>query len=494
MNRSIRIAAFPLLAALASALASALTMPLAAADATAPAPTPGDPPRLTLQHLELTDGRVLDGRAVGPGYASADTATGPAVRAVGPGFELCDPATGEVIGTIPAPAPADIVSARAVTVTPAVAPGDARANAALAWYAACTCSPLHDNHYPLWKTLSAARRGPLPKDAPALLAYLEPALRLLARGADSAYCVWDPDDATVAGDPFKRFLCMQRLIEVALLRARVELPTAPAAAVDDLVTCLRATRRSIPARPTLADVQHANYQEREVIAWAAAMLPHLPAGERARFARAWADLPAAPAAADALPRELHLAQNRFRRLLAMSEDQRLAELRELLTGWSDPPAEADLPGLVARSRLEACLAALPSLYADAGDRLRQPLAQRMPTLAPAVKDAVTGHPVVEQVWVGVVSAGWQEGSVAVERAELTTALDCIEHGDAALADHGDPLAGKPFVLTPDGAGFVLALADMPRDHPHFLFDLAVGDVALPPAQGGSATAAAPSDF
>jgi hypothetical protein len=92
--------------------------------------------------------------------------------------------------------------------------------------------------------------------------------------------------------------------------------------------------------------------------------------------------------------------------------------------------------------------------------LRRPLGERLRKEAMYTTGEQAPHPLIElcaPAWSAIAS---QEVRGLLLREQLVAALDYLERGEAALADHLDVLTGKPFRFEKTADGFRL-LADVP---------------------------------
>ena len=342
----------------------------------------------------------------------------------------------------------------AVVAAPPVAAGapvlDPAANAALDWWRAIAVLPKDSD--PIWKKEEARRTQQRVACTEAELALLRTPLELLALGAANTYCDWGVD---LRGEAYNASLPhlggFRKLIRLGLLRSQVRGPSEGAAAVDDLVLCLRSTRLCSTGSGLIISFLVAMSMESDCLATAARIAPGLPAAERQRLAAALDRLPMLEAAT-ALRGELEfiagsITEMRSRPLLERAKflsgsgsgDSVLKRVQETVINRSDDAIDRSLRQL-------AEIAPRLDTY------LRQPLAGRLMPFKPVFQGgAEMMTPMLNDLFPKLDSITKSEIRLATTRQQLVAALAFLDRGEAGLAAHPDPFTGKPFTLVQDGA-------------------------------------------
>jgi hypothetical protein len=400
--------------------------------------------------------------------------------------EASTPAPAASVPSSPsAPPPAAVASATAA------APLDPAANAALAWWQAITLAPGQAD--PVW-ALARSPKSLLP-DATADACFNRPcqALDLLAKGAAEPYCEWGGDvrqDGAMMPLPYLN--PMRDLVRLGVLRARWHAQRGEdAAAVDDLLVCMRVARLCAGRRPTMIGVLVGISTEAVAITCAARLAPQLAPEARRRLAAGIGALPEGATMADAGDQELGLMQWDVDRLLAMPIAGRVQD-RMLGAGDHEALTEAQ----ASDASLRACLADYRVDVARWQAHLRLPPGERVKPMPAA--DAGPRHPLAQMLSPAWEMVGTSEVRLLVAREQLRAALDQLDRGDAGLAAHPDPLSGKPFVLERSGGGFRLR-SSIPNVNREAVLEVGKTEEASASATGAapgapSATGAAPGDF
>lgn len=382
--------------------------------------------------------------------------------------------------------------APAAAVSPPPAPAatlDPEANAALDWWRAMHALPAADSAI---AQLAAAKRPRLPD--PVADAYFTGqawAVVLFVRGAAAPYCAWGIDGAQDGVHTLLPHISdFHRLHRLVLLRARWHAQRGEAtAAVDDLIAGLRAVRLVAGLHPSLIEVMVAFSRESQAIATAAELAPGMPPEQRRRLAAALPILPAREIGDHlclALDLELAVARRECGRLLGMPLTDR--------TAWIDGagrPAAARAGDAAALSDdgIRAFIAGYPAEIARWQQHLRRPLGERLTPLAPPIPaDDPAAHPLLRTLAPAIDPLSAAEVRLLVRRALLVAALDVLERGDQALADHRDPVRGLPFRREAAEGGFRL-IADGAKEP----IELPVGAAPAQEAAAGAGGAGA-ADF
>lgn len=377
----------------------------------------------------------------------------------------------------PVPAPA------AVATSP-----DPSANAALDWWRAIDAMPKEDE--PIWK-LADLQSSKLP-DPVADAQFNRPCLALdqLALGASNAYCAWGVDAAQEGAAAILPYMGrMRSLVRLIILRARWHAQRGEKAeAVDDLVVVLRTARLISSRQPLLMDFLLGLGCERLAIDAAGRVALQLDEVQRRRLLAAASGLPAGVSAADALESETGMVRCEIGRMLALPMQRRIATMANLMgkRGLLDSLA---LSAQATDASLKTCLDAFPVEVARWQALLRRPPAERLRKEPAFSTGDKAPHPLLEVLAPAVQQIAANELRVLLLREQLLAALDYLDRGEPALADHLDVLTGKPFRLEKTASGFRL-LADIPEAKQGAT--LVVGE--SPPAAPAAAPAAAAADF
>ncbi len=340
-------------------------------------------------------------------------------------------------------------------VTVVAAPLDPSANAALDWWRAMSLMPKEDEA--IWK-LADMSDSTLPDPvADEVFNRSCRSLDLLALGAANKYCAWGAD---VAEEGVRVVLPyhekMRSLVRLAILRARWHAQRGDkAAAADDLLTALR-TARLLPGRqPLVVDFLSGMGFERLAIDAAGRIASQLDATQRQRLLAALPGLPAATTAADTMDAEFGMVRCEIGRLLAMPEERRaqmLAQFTELET--------IPLISLTPDDALRSCLALYHVEVARWQALLRRQPGERLLKEPRFTTGERAPHPLIDLLAPSFDKIAPTEIRAMLLREQLRAALDYLDRGEPALADHLDILTAKPFRFEKTAGGFHL-LADIP---------------------------------
>jgi hypothetical protein len=265
---------------------------------------------------------------------------------------------------------------------------------------------------------------------------------------------------------------MQSLVRLAILRARWHAARGEqAAAVDDLLTVLRAARLLPGRKPLIIDFLMGVACERTAMEAAARIAPQLDAEHRQRLRVALIGLPDAVAAAEVMDSELGLVRSMIGRLQAMPMVRRALF----------PVVSAGKIGVqdLTDASLKLCLDACTIEFTRWKALLRRPPIARLHQEPRFTTGERAPHPllgILAPAWDGIASAGIQ---AELLRDQLQAALAYLDRGEAGLAAFPDPLTGKPFRLEKSGSGFRL-LADLPGMQKPLALE--VGDTAPPSSE------------
>ena len=333
---------------------------------------------------------------------------------------------------------------------------DPNANAALDWWRAI--------HFLGEDTERLARLGeedplksPLPD--PALdAAFAKPlrALDHLALGAAAPYCDWGIDARHEGASALLPHLGpMRRLGRLALLRARWQSACGrPAEAVADLLLSMRTARLLGGRTPLLMDLLVGISIEGQAITVAAALLPALDPPARQRLEAGLATLPISATVADALAGERLFALWAVDHMLAMPPLQRVGFCGQLGGGGTGLDALRLLPE-VTDEKLRALSEVYGAEVARWQAHLRRPPAERLPLPKPW-SGGKAPNALLEALMPAFTGMANRELQDLQRRAMLRAALARLADGDAGLAAHPDPLAGKPFACEATPGGFRLS--------------------------------------
>lgn len=379
----------------------------------------------------------------------------------------------------PVPAPATVVAASL----------DPSANAALDWWRAIVSLP--NDSDPIWK-LAEVPGSSLPDPiVDRMFSGSIQSLRLLTLGAANPYCAWGVDGQEGAGAPLPYSHRMRSLVRLIILRARWHAQRGEKTeAVDDLLTALRTARLFSGRQPVLIDVLIGFACERLAIDVAGRIALQLDTAQRQRLLAALPQLPAGSTAADALDAELGMAHCVIGRMLAMPVEQRVLNWSGLSDQFSKP-GELETKAVAAMTTdasLKSCLDAYGVEIARWRALLRRPPGERLRKESLFTTGERAPHPLIDVLTPAWTLASTSEVRVLLLREQLLAALDYLDRGEPALADHLDVLTGKPFRFEKTATGFRL-LADIPEEKQGAT--LVVGES---PPTAPAAPAAAPTDF
>jgi hypothetical protein len=403
-------------------------------------------------------------------------------------------------------AAASVTATSAARMAGAEAQADPGRNAALDFWRASALLP-NDDH-PIW--IPANRSRPVTLDATAaavvdtFFTNPVPALDLLACGSRKPYCDWgvDPVGEGFAA-PLPYLSRMRQLVRLLALRARWHAQRGDgAAAVDDLVTDLRAARLGCGEHPCLLEALVAFNTETTVIDAAGWVLPRLSPGERRRLISAASALPATTGVAPAWDQEARegLADARALRALSMAERRRAPQVGLM---WVADPDNASISGNaallvdlawaerhVSDAIIDDYLARYPAEVARWKAWFEQPPAARATPLAPLYSTGeAPANPMMADFGKYIPMLNGRELATRIRFRMLVAAGAYIDDGAAGLAAQGDPVSGKPFTLASLRQGFRLVSTAVPGQEK--LTRLVIGEAGAeemvdPPAKGGPA--------
>ncbi len=336
---------------------------------------------------------------------------------------------------------------------------DPSANAALDWWRAIQALPKDGD--PIWLRAKEALDGypvALSENEMSLLSH---PLRLLALGARNDYCVWGVNLVQEGfGAPLPQLGLFEKVIRLGLLRSLAR-GRDSAAAVDDLLLCLRSSRLAGGERPFMQEFAKAAWWERLSMKSAAQLAPSLPATERRRLQDSLPSLPPPVDVTTTLLSDWELVANTLAWMRSEPLGNRVASLTSDVTNVSSDVENVPVrPEFVNDDAIDRTLFLYPVELARLAEHWRRPMADRILPLKPAFSSGEEAPTfLVGFFWAGNAGA-LVDAKIAVQRLQFAAVLAFLEQGEVGLATHLDPVTGKPFKLVQDGT-FRRLVAELP---------------------------------
>lgn len=329
----------------------------------------------------------------------------------------------------------------------AVAEANPADNAALDWWRASMFIPSDtDPIWQKWKEVEAGKRISLTMEESERLSR---PLRLLELGSQNSYCAWGIDIQEGPEALMQPFVAFRKLIHLGLLRIQAHRPGQAGQPVDDILTCLRASRIASGIAPTSIDFLFYLRCEEQVLRMTAQLAPELNPEERKRMLDGIAGLPVPTKLSACLAGELKLALHQLNAFRTQPEDGRIASAEMEMFSMTETfnAEDPDLDVMVTDASLNQALLYYPKEFSRVEEHWKLPFKLRQVPLNPAPGSMEgSSSPWIQLNWQGLKGLPIQEARLVVARELLAAALTYLDQGDAGLATHPDPLTGKPFQL------------------------------------------------